>query len=55
VSAEAVAAAGVEGLAKGKRVVIPGGANRVLARVSAHAPRALVLPILARQHPALRD
>jgi short-subunit dehydrogenase len=55
VSAEAVAAAGVDGLAKGKRVVIPGSANRVLASLAAHAPRGLVLPLLARQHPALRD
>ena len=55
VSAEAVAAAGIDGLAKGKRVVIPGGANRVLAAFAQHAPRGLVLPVLARQHPALRE
>ncbi len=55
VSAEDVAKSGLDALAKGKRVAIPGTANRVLAVVAAHTPRALVLPVLARQHPALRD
>jgi short-subunit dehydrogenase len=54
VSVEDVAKAAVAGLDKGRAVVIPGAPNRILARISHFAPRALVLPILARQHPALR-
>jgi short-subunit dehydrogenase len=54
VSAEAVAKAAVDGMAKGKAVVIPGTANRVLARLSHHTARGLLLPVLARQHPALK-
>jgi short-subunit dehydrogenase len=53
--AEEVAAAGVEGLAKGRAVVIPGVANRVGAVGARLAPRSLLVPILARQHPGLRD
>jgi hypothetical protein len=40
---------------KGRSVVIPGAPNRVLARLSHLTPRTLVLPILARQHPALKQ
>jgi hypothetical protein len=35
--------------------VIPGVPNRLLASIAHHAPRRLVLPILARQHPSLKD
>jgi short-subunit dehydrogenase len=55
VSAPDVAAAAVEGMDKGRTVVIPGLPNRILAQLALHAPRSLVLPLLARQHPALRD
>ena len=55
VPAARVARAAVEGLAAGRSVVIPGVANRALARVSHHAPRALVLPVLAKQHPSLKS
>jgi len=55
VSAVDVAKAAVDGLAKGRPVVIPGLPNRLLASVAHHSPRALVLPLLARQHPALKD
>ncbi|MCW2782636.1 MAG: ydfG 2 [Marmoricola sp.] len=55
VSAEFVAKAAVDGLDKGRMVVIPGAANRVAARVSQLVPRRLLVPLLAKQHPALRD
>jgi short-subunit dehydrogenase len=55
VSAVDVAAAGIDGLAKGRPVVIPGLANRVVAQVSHHLPRGLILAVLRRQHPSLKD
>ena len=54
VAPEAVARAGVDGLESGKGVVIPGIGNEVGARFAALTPRRLLLPLLARQHPALR-
>ncbi len=51
---EEVAKAAVEGLAAGRSVVIPGAANRVGAMLGHLAPKALILPFLARQHPALK-
>jgi uncharacterized protein len=55
VPAAEVAKAAVGGMAAGRSVVIPGAANRVGA-VAAHlVPKAWILPILARQHPALHD
>lgn len=50
-----VAAEGLSGLEAGRSVVIPGAANRVLAGAAHLTPRRLLLPILARQHPALKD
>ena len=50
-----VARAGVEGLEKGHTVVIPGVANRVTAALATLTPKQLLVPILARFHPALRD
>jgi hypothetical protein len=55
VAATEVAKAAVDGMAKGRSVVIPGTPNRVLAHLSLHTPRTLILPLLARQHPALKD
>jgi short-subunit dehydrogenase len=55
VSAADVAAAAIDGADRGRPVVIPGAPNRILASLAHHAPRRLVLPILARQHPALRE
>lgn len=49
-----VARAGVAGLLRGRAVVIPGPANRVGAYAGRLAPRSLLLPVVARQHPALR-
>jgi uncharacterized protein len=54
VSAEAVARAAIEGLDRGRAVVIPGIANRVGAYLGHLAPREIMVPIVARQHPALR-
>jgi len=44
----------VDGLAAGKTVVVPGVFNRVGAAAYQVLPRRLLLPILARTHPALK-
>jgi short-subunit dehydrogenase len=49
-----VAKAAVEGLASGRAVVIPGAANRFGAMAGHLIPKSLILPFLARQHPALK-
>jgi hypothetical protein len=49
-----VARAAVEGLAAGRSVVIPGAANRVGAGLAHLAPKSLLLPLMARSHPALK-
>ena len=54
-SAEAVAKAAVDGLDKQRRVVVPGAANRISAHAAQLTPKRVLLPLLARQHPALRD
>ncbi|HEY1467061.1 MAG TPA: SDR family oxidoreductase [Acidimicrobiales bacterium] len=53
-TAETVAAVGVEALAKGRVVAIPGYANHAGAILGRLAPNRLLIPILARSHPALR-
>jgi short-subunit dehydrogenase len=53
-AAAQVAQAAIEGLAQGRPVVIPGAANRVAAQIARNAPRRFLVPILARQHPALK-
>jgi short-subunit dehydrogenase len=53
-SAEQVAKAGLKGLERGKRVVIPGTLNRAGAIGGQHAPRSLVLRLTSRVHPAAR-
>ncbi len=53
-SATDVAKSGVDGLAAGRGVVIPGRANWVSA-VAAHlTPKRFLVPVLAKQHPALK-
>ena len=52
--AATVAKVGLDGLEHGRAVAIPGVANRVGARFAHLAPRSLLLPLLARQHPALK-
>lgn len=54
VPAAEVAKAAVEGLAAGRPVVIPGPANRAAAALAHLAPKALILPMLAHRHPALK-
>lgn len=54
VSPEKVALDAVEGLDKGRLVVIPGRANRVAAAVAQVTPRTLLLPVLTKSHPGLR-
>jgi short-subunit dehydrogenase len=49
-----VARAGIKGLERGKRVVIPGALNRAGAVGGQHAPRSLVLRLTSRVHPAAR-
>jgi short-subunit dehydrogenase len=48
VSAETVAEAGLVGLEKGRREVVPGAVNRVTALASQVTPNAVLLPILGR-------
>lgn len=54
VDAPAVAKAAVDGMARGRLVVIPGMANRLAATFAQVTPRSLLLPILARNHPGLK-
>jgi short-subunit dehydrogenase len=53
VSAAAVAKAAVDGLDANRAVVIPGLANRVGAAAGWLAPRSVLVPLVARQHPSL--
>jgi uncharacterized protein len=53
-NAAEVAEAGVKGLERGKRVVIPGVLNRAGAIGGQHAPRSLYLRVASRVHPAGR-
>jgi short-subunit dehydrogenase len=52
--ADAVAKAVVDGLASGKGVIVPGLPNRIAASLNQHAPRWLLLPLIARNHPGLK-
>jgi short-subunit dehydrogenase len=54
VTARAVADAAVAGMDADRAVVIPGMANKVGAGAGWLAPRSLILPLLAKRHPALR-
>jgi hypothetical protein len=54
VPATEVARAAVDGLARGRLVVIPGAANRAASVLAQMTPRTLLLPILARNHPGLK-
>jgi short-subunit dehydrogenase len=50
-----VAAAAVAGMDADKAVVIPGMANRVSAAAGWLSPRGMLVPMMAKRHPALRD
>src|SRR5580698_9614545 len=54
VPASDVAKAAVQGMATGRPVVIPGAANRAGAALAYLAPKALLLPMMAQRHPALK-
>jgi uncharacterized protein len=54
VPAAQVAQAGIDGLAAGKAVVIPGRVNRVASALFRVAPPEWLLPVLARSHPAMK-
>jgi short-subunit dehydrogenase len=54
-TAESVAEAGVEGLESGRRVVIPGAINRLVAITGSYVPRALFLRAAGRFYPAGRE
>ena len=54
VPADKVAQAGIDGLAAGKAVVVPGRVNRVAAALFRVAPPELLLPLLTRGHPAMK-
>ena len=53
VSAKDVAAAGVAGMDANKAVVIPGVGNKVTAAAGWLSPRSLLVPMVAKYHPAL--
>ena len=55
VSSQDVAAQGIDGLEKGRQVVIPGAPNWIGAGVGHLVPRRLLMPLLASRHPALKD
>jgi short-subunit dehydrogenase len=49
-----VAKAAIDGLSRGRSVVIPGAPNRIAAGLAYLTPRPVLLPIIARQHPAMK-
>ncbi|KUI38549.1 SDR family oxidoreductase [Mycobacterium sp. GA-2829] len=50
---DAVARAGLDGLAAGRAVIIPGAPNRIAAAVNHLTPRRLLLAALSRAHPGM--
>jgi hypothetical protein len=52
--AAAVAKVAVDGLASGKGVIVPGTPNRIASVINHHLPRRLLLPLVGRNHPALK-
>lgn len=48
---EDVARTAVDGLARGRRVIVPGAPNRAAAMLNRLAPRWMLLPMLGRSHP----
>jgi len=53
-SAEAVARCGVDALAAGRGVVVPGTANRVAAALATASPKRLLVSVMASRHPMLK-
>jgi short-subunit dehydrogenase len=54
IKAADVAKISVDGLASGKRIIIPGAPNRIAAVVNHHLPRRLLLRMVARNHPGMK-
>src|SRR5690349_17794218 len=54
IPAEKVAQAGIDGLAAGKAVVVPGRVNRVASALFRVTPPEWLLPLLSRGHPAMK-
>jgi short-subunit dehydrogenase len=54
IAPDKVAQAGIDGLAAGKAVVVPGHVNRVASALFRVAPPELLLPVLSRGHPAFK-
>jgi short-subunit dehydrogenase len=54
IQADRVAQAGVDGLAAGKAVVVPGRVNRIASAFFRIAPPESLLPLLTRNHPAMK-
>jgi short-subunit dehydrogenase len=54
IAPDKVAQAGIDGLAAGKAVVVPGHVNRVASALFRVAPPGLLLPVLSRGHPAMK-
>jgi uncharacterized protein len=52
-TADEVAQAGIEGLDNGKGVIVPGRVNLAAGLVYRYAPKSLLLPLIARNHPGL--
>lgn len=52
---EAVAKTGIDGLASGRVVAIPGMANRIGAAFANVTPKRLLVPMLASRHPGLKS
>jgi short-subunit dehydrogenase len=55
IPADKVAQAGIDGLAAGKAVVVPGRVNRIAGALFRVAPPELLLPALRRRHPAFKN
>ncbi|CNI94614.1 ketoacyl reductase [Mycobacterium tuberculosis] len=54
VPADRVAQAGIDGLAAGKAMVVPGRVNQVAGAIVRYSPPELLLPIYRRSHPAFK-
>lgn len=54
-TADAVAKTAVDGLDRGKSVIVPGAPNRAAAMLNRLAPRWALLPMVSRSHPGRQD
>jgi short-subunit dehydrogenase len=50
-----VAKTAIDGLASGKRVIFSGAPNHIAAVINQHMPRRLLLPMVARNHPGMKQ